>query len=167
MPTPDATPSNVTAAAIHSASHITELLDVMWERARDATAHTTTPVSTSQLRLMHVVDRQDSIRMRAVCRLLASSPPNVSRMCDRLQAIGFLERLPCPDSGREITLRLSPPGKQHLQNIRKQRETMLHHAIDHLPLADRRALAQGLAGLAAQLTADPGKEPSRPTPTVA
>lgn len=161
MPAPDAAPSTLTPDATRHAGHIAELLDVMWEHARDATAHAIAPVSTSQLRLMYVIDRQDGIRMRTVCHLMASSPPNITRMCDRLQAIGYLERLPCPDSRREITLRLRTAGKKHLHRIRAHRESMLHDAIDHLPAGERHALAQGLAGLAAQLTATNTADPSR------
>jgi len=148
--------------ATHSASSITELLDVMWEHARHSTTHTTAPSSTSQLRLMYVVDREDGIRMRTVCQLLASAPPTVTRMCDRLQAIGFLERVACPDNGREIALQLTPTGKEHLQRIREQRDTMLHQAINNMSPEERRALASGLAGLEAQLDAAHGEEHHRP-----
>ncbi|WP_167161426.1 MarR family transcriptional regulator [Streptomyces sp. MBT27] len=161
MTAPDAAPSSLCTHATEAAGTITELLDVLWERAKATTAQDTTPVSASQLRLMYTIDRQDGIRMRTVCRLLASSAPNISRMCDRLQAVGFLERLPCPDSGREITLRLSPAGKKHLHRIREQREAMLHEAIHNMPAGQQRALARGLTELAGQLTSSSGEEPRR------
>ncbi|MEU1793249.1 MULTISPECIES: MarR family transcriptional regulator [Streptomyces] len=141
----------------HAASSIVELLDVMWDHARNATAGTAAPGSTSQLRLMYVIDGEEGVRMRVVCHRLSSAPPTVTRMCDRLQAIGFLERLPCPDNGREITLRLTPAGREHLQRIRAQRDTMLHQAIENMTPGERGALAQGLAGLRAQL--DPSAAP--------
>ena len=161
MPAPDAIPSRICDEAAQSASGIAELLDVMWGRVQDSTADATAPASASQLRLMYVVERQDGIRMRAVCKLLAASPPNVSRMCDRLQATGFLERLPCPDSGREITLRLTTAGKRHLERIREQRKSMLHRAIHNMPSVERRALAIGLAELRHQLTTAAGEEHER------
>ncbi|MFI7289426.1 MarR family winged helix-turn-helix transcriptional regulator [Streptomyces anulatus] len=167
MTAPDAAPSRIWQEATHPASSIVELLDVMWDHARNATSGMTAPGSTSQLRLMYVVDREDGIRMRTVCHRLASAAPTVTRMCDRLQAIGFLERIPSPDSGREITLRLTPTGKEHLQRIREQRDTMLHQAINSMPPSERNALAQGLAGLRQQLTSAPGEEhhttPGNPT----
>ncbi|MFD7205055.1 MarR family winged helix-turn-helix transcriptional regulator [Streptomyces sp. NPDC059893] len=153
MTAPDAAPSEIVHEATQSASSITELLDVMWEHARNSTADATVPGSASQLRLMYVVDREDGIRMRTLCHQLASAPPTVTRMCDRLQAIGFLERMPSPDSGREIALRLTAAGKRHLQRIREQRDSMLHQAINNMPSTERRALAKGLAGLTAQLGA--------------
>ncbi|MFH9749035.1 MarR family winged helix-turn-helix transcriptional regulator [Streptomyces anulatus] len=151
MSEPEAVPSRIWQEATHSASSIIEHLDVMWDHARNATKGMTAPGSTSQLRLMYVVDREDGIRMRTVCQRLASGAPTVTRMCDRLQAIGFLERLPSPDNGREITLQLTPTGKEHLQRIREQRDAMLHQAIDNMPAAERRALALGLAGMQKQL----------------
>ncbi|MFI6467943.1 MarR family winged helix-turn-helix transcriptional regulator [Streptomyces sp. NPDC050528] len=151
MSAPDSAPRRFSREATQSAGAIVELLDVMWARARESA--TTAPASTTQLRLMYLVDREGGIRMRALCKLLATAPPSVSRLCDRLQAIGFLERLPCPDSGREVTLRLTPAGRTHLLRIREQRENMLHRAISAMPQAERRALAKGLAGLHTQLGA--------------
>ncbi|MEU5952213.1 MarR family transcriptional regulator [Streptomyces sp. NPDC047525] len=160
MPVPESTARTFSDAATRSASGIVELLDVMWEHARGSA--TIAPASTSQLRLMYVVDRAEGIRMRTLCKRLATTPPSVTRMCDRLQAIGFLERLPCPGSGREVTLRLTADGQNHLLRIREQRENTLHHAINALPQAERRALAKGLAGLHAQLAAG-AEEESRPS----
>ncbi|MFI1187079.1 MarR family winged helix-turn-helix transcriptional regulator [Streptomyces californicus] len=141
----------------HAASSIVELLDVMWDHARNATTGTVAPGSTSQLRLMYVIDGEEGVRMRTVCRRLSSAPPTVTRMCDRLQAIGFLERLPCPGNGREIALRLTPAGREHLQRIRAQRDTVLHQAIANMSPGERGALAEGLVGLRAQL--DPSAAP--------
>ncbi|MFF3176934.1 MarR family winged helix-turn-helix transcriptional regulator [Streptomyces sp. NPDC057900] len=159
MTAPDAAPSRIWQEATDSASSIVELLDVMWDHARNATVGMTAPGSTSQLRLMYVVDREDGIRMRTVCQRLASAPPTVTRMCDRLQAIGFLERLPSPDNGREIVLCLTAAGKEHLQRIREQRDSMLHQAINNMSTIDRRALAAGLGGLRTQLDAAQGEAP--------
>ncbi len=158
MTAPEAAAGGIRREATDSATSIIEILDVMWDHARNSTAGMAAPGSTSQLRLMYVVDREDGIRMRAVCERLASAPPTVTRMCDRLQAIGFLERLPSPDNGREITLRLTPTGRRHLQRIREQRDTMLHRAIDNMPTTELRALAHGLAGLQTQLDAAHGQE---------
>ncbi|MFC5902695.1 MarR family winged helix-turn-helix transcriptional regulator [Streptomyces zhihengii] len=161
MPAPDTAPSTTGDETSQSAGFITELLDVLWEHARNSASHATAPMSTSQLRLLYVIDRDDGIRMRKACTLLASSPSNVSRLCDRLQAMGFLERRPCPGSRREITLQLTDAGKTHLRGIREKRDTMLHRAIGNLSPTERRALGEGLAALAVQLDF-PGEDLSRP-----
>ncbi|MEU7011427.1 MarR family transcriptional regulator [Streptomyces sp. NPDC046332] len=160
MTAPDDAPRKARLEATHLASSITELLDVMGEHARNSTRPG--PSSTSQLRMMYLVDREDGVRMRTVCERLASAAPTVTRMCDRLQAIGFLERLPCPDNGREITLRLTLQGSRYLQHIRERRDSTLHHAIASMPAAERLALATGLAGLQTQLNAAHGEDHHRP-----
>ncbi|MFE7379138.1 MarR family winged helix-turn-helix transcriptional regulator [Streptomyces zhihengii] len=162
MPAPDTTPGTASDVTSRSAGCITELLDVLWEHARNSTSHATTPLSTSQLRLLYAVDRDDGIRMRRACTVLASSPSNVSRLCDRLQAMGFLERHPCPGSKREITLKLTAAGKTHLQEIREKRDAMLHRAIENLDPAERNALGEGLTALAAQLRFPAGRDPDNP-----
>ncbi|WP_405776252.1 MarR family winged helix-turn-helix transcriptional regulator [Streptomyces sp. NBC_00859] len=159
MPTSNVSSGEFSREATQSASGIVELLDVMWEQAREST--TTAPASTSQLRLMYLVDLDEGIRMRTLCKRLAAAPPSVSRLCDRLQAIGFLQRLPCPDSGREVVLRLTTEGKAHLRRIREERENMLHQAINALPRTDRRALARGLAALRTRLAVNTDED-SRP-----
>lgn len=151
MPEPHRVTNGLPREAALTTSGITELLDVMWERARESDPATAAPASASQLRLMYVVDGEEGIRMRTVGRRLGAAPPSVSRLCDRLQAAGFLERLPCPGSRREVTLRLTLTGKAHLQRVREQREDILHRAVQGMPQADRSALARGLAALHVQL----------------
>ncbi|MCX5384477.1 MarR family winged helix-turn-helix transcriptional regulator [Streptomyces sp. NBC_00083] len=135
----------------HAASEVVGLLDLLWQQARDTV--TTTSLSTPQLRLMYLVERNDGIRMRALGKLLHTAPPSVSRLCDRLQVAGFIERLPSPDSRREVTLRLTAGGKRHLEQIRYEREATLTLAIEAMPQEDRRALATGLAALQTAITA--------------
>ncbi|MFE2571444.1 MarR family winged helix-turn-helix transcriptional regulator [Streptomyces mirabilis] len=150
MPQRDFDTQRLARDATHSVSDVVELLDLLWEHTRDTV--TTTSVSTAQLRLMYLVDRNDGLRMRVLGKLLRAAPPSVSRLCDRLQATGFLERQPCPESGREVTLRLTIGGKRHLEQIRAEREATLTWAIEAMPQEDRRALATGLAGLQSALT---------------
>ncbi|MFF3431458.1 MarR family winged helix-turn-helix transcriptional regulator [Streptomyces sp. NPDC002602] len=94
-----------------------------------------------------LVDRWPGLRMRDVARSLGAAGPSVTRLCDRLEAAGFLRRHPCPDDGREITLRLTPAGHRHLAHIREKREQMLGQALDAMPADGRHALATGLAAL--------------------
>ncbi|MET9361698.1 MarR family transcriptional regulator [Streptomyces sp. NPDC006632] len=154
MPHRDIDSQRTAREQAHAASEVVGLLDLLWQQARDTV--TTTSVSTPQLRLMYLVERNDGIRMRALGKLLHTAPPSVSRLCDRLQMAGFLERLPSPDSRREVTLRLTAVGKRHLEQIRNEREATLALAIEAMPQEDRRALATGLAALQSAITA-PGR----------
>ncbi|MET9619606.1 MULTISPECIES: MarR family transcriptional regulator [unclassified Streptomyces] len=127
-----------------SARELIELLEVLWERGRDTVSPT--PVSASQLRVLYSLDREEGINLRALGELLGSAPPSVSRMCDRLEALGFVQRLPSPVSRRQLELHLTGPGKAYLRDLRVQREESLLGVITAMSPTTRKALLRGLTG---------------------
>ncbi|MFF0191247.1 MarR family winged helix-turn-helix transcriptional regulator [Streptomyces sp. NPDC005244] len=140
-------------AVARQAGAIAELLDVMWEQDRNDGPPPY--ISVSQLRVMYLVDRENGIRMRALTRLLGASPPSITRLVDRLQALGFVERRPCPDSRREVLLGVTLAGRRHLAQVRGRRDRLLLQALDSVPCHQRAALAEGLAGLQQALAGHP------------
>ncbi|MEU6880267.1 MarR family transcriptional regulator [Streptomyces sp. NPDC046712] len=127
-----------------AARELIELLEVMWERGRDMVS--STPVSASQLRVLYSLDREEGINLRALGELLGSAPPSVSRMCDRLEALGFVQRLPSPVSRRQLELHLTGRGKAYLRDLRDQRENALLAVINAMTPTTRKALLRGLTG---------------------
>ena len=69
---------------------------------------------------------------------------SASRLCDRLEAAGFLYRV-SGTSRRAIMLRLSPEGRDLLDRLRRQRREDLSRVLARMPPAARTALATGLA----------------------
>ncbi|MGJ7417379.1 MarR family transcriptional regulator [Streptomyces cinereoruber] len=127
-----------------AARELIELLEVLWERGRDMVS--STPVSASQLRVLYSLDREEGINLRALGELLGSAPPSVSRMCDRLEALGFVQRLPSPVSRRQLELHLTVRGKAYLRDLRVQREEALLAVISGMTPTSRKALLRGLTG---------------------
>ncbi|MFE9673883.1 MarR family winged helix-turn-helix transcriptional regulator [Streptomyces sp. NPDC006259] len=115
-----------------------ELLEVLWGRA------STAPASASQLRVLFVLEHQEGINLRSLAHSLASTPPSVSRLCDRLQAAGFVERVVNPSDRRELRLRLSGPGRTFLADLRERRERELRAVLGGMPVGKRVALLEGL-----------------------
>ncbi|MFG3040600.1 MarR family winged helix-turn-helix transcriptional regulator [Streptomyces sp. NPDC048330] len=130
--------------ATQGARELIELLEVLWERGRDMVS--STPVSASQLRVLYSLDREEGISLRTLGGLLGSAPPSVSRMCDRLEALGFVQRLPSPVSRRQLELHLTAHGKAYLRDLRAQREEALLAVIAGMSAASRKALLRGLTG---------------------
>ncbi|BBC91352.1 MarR family transcriptional regulator [Streptomyces griseofuscus] len=120
-----------------------ELLEVLWGRA------STAPASASQLRLLHILEHHDGINMRTLAASLASTPPATSRLFDRLQAAGFVEREHSPEDRREVRLRLSGRGRAFLTDLRGRREAELRAVLDLMPRTKRTALAEGLQAFCA------------------
>ncbi|MEV7672015.1 MarR family transcriptional regulator [Streptomyces sp. NPDC088752] len=142
-----------------AARELIELLEVLWERGRDMVS--STPVSASQLRVLYSLDREEGINLRALGELLGSAPPSVSRMCDRLEALGFVQRLPSPVSRRQLELHLTVRGKAYLRDLRVQREEALLAVISGMSPTSRKALLRGLTGFQDALDERPSAPPVR------
>ncbi|MFJ8194170.1 MarR family winged helix-turn-helix transcriptional regulator [Streptomyces sp. NPDC096094] len=115
-----------------------ELLEVLWGRA------STAPASASQLRVLFILEHQEGINLRTLADSLASTPPSTSRLCDRLQAAGLVERVVSATSRREVRLYLSRRGRAFLDDLRIRREHELRAVLDRMPAAKRTALLTGL-----------------------
>ncbi|MFH9863971.1 MarR family transcriptional regulator [Streptomyces sp. NPDC017202] len=115
-----------------------ELLEVLWGRA------STAPVSASQLRVLLILEHHEGINLRTLADALASTPPSASRLCDRLQAAGFVERTVGRSDRREVRLYLSGRGTAFLADLRARREKVLRAVLDQMSPAQRAALLQGL-----------------------
>ncbi|MGW1965780.1 MarR family winged helix-turn-helix transcriptional regulator [Streptomyces sp. NPDC001935] len=120
-----------------------ELLEILWGRA------STAPVSASQLRVLFILEHDEGINLRTLADALGSTAPSTSRLCDRLQAVGFVERAPSTTSRRELRLFLSPQGRTFLAELRARREEVLEAVLAQMPAAGRAALAEGLAAFCA------------------
>ncbi|MFG2348025.1 MarR family winged helix-turn-helix transcriptional regulator [Streptomyces phaeochromogenes] len=124
-------------------SEAAELLEVLWGRA------STAPVSASQLRVLFILEHHEGINLRTLADALGSTPPSTSRLCDRLQAVGFVERRPGATSRRELRLYLSRRGRAFLVDLRSRRERALQSVLEHMPAAQRTALLEGLVAFCA------------------
>ena len=124
-----------------AALDLPELLDHLLERPREVSPH---PLSAAQLRAVVALDHHGGMNLRTLAEALGSTPPLVSRLCDRLEAVGFLERLPSARSRRELTLRLSDRGRGYLRDLRARRRDSLQEILARMSPNGRAALAAGL-----------------------
>ncbi|MFJ2211502.1 MarR family winged helix-turn-helix transcriptional regulator [Streptomyces sp. NPDC101062] len=126
-------------------THVLDLMEMAWDHGRDVLS--TAPVSTAQIRVMYVIEREPGINLSALRRHLAVAAPSATRLCDRLQAAGFLRRIPRPEDRRETRLELTEAGVAHLREIRRRREQALRLAMSRMTPTTRDALVTGLAAL--------------------
>jgi DNA-binding MarR family transcriptional regulator len=127
-----------------AACDVVEVLEVVWERGRDTVL---TAVSTPQLRVLRALEREDGVNLRTLGHALGSTPPSTSRLCDRLEGLGLVERSSSAASRRELELRLTSRGKTYLRELREKRELELSAALNVMSPARRADLLRGLRGL--------------------
>ncbi|MCZ4103479.1 MULTISPECIES: MarR family winged helix-turn-helix transcriptional regulator [Streptomyces] len=134
--------SSSAARAARASGTVAELLEVLWGRGQEDAPQGSIP--PSQLRALTVIEECEGANLRALSQALGSRPSAVSRLCDRLEAAGLLERTPSATSGREIELRLTSHGQTALADIRAARHNELTAVLQTMPAAKLAVLAEGL-----------------------
>ncbi|MEU0353752.1 MarR family winged helix-turn-helix transcriptional regulator [Streptomyces cyaneofuscatus] len=142
---------------------VIELLEVYWTRVPDG--FTSVTVSAPQLRAMYVIERREGINLRQLGAELDAAPSSVSRLCDRLEAIGFVRRSSSAASRREVELRLSAQGRAYLDRLRARREERLAAALARASPASRARLMEAVETIRVALTGAVRAEPAEPPDT--
>ncbi|MGW9303884.1 MarR family winged helix-turn-helix transcriptional regulator [Streptomyces cyaneofuscatus] len=142
---------------------VIELLEVYWTRVPDGFSPVT--VSAPQLRAMYVIERREGINLRQLGAELEAAPSSVSRLCDRLEAIGFVRRSSSTASRREVELRLTAQGRVHLDRLRVRREERLAAVLARASPASRARLMEAVEAIRVALTAAVRAEPAEPPDT--
>ena len=94
--------------------------------------------------LLHLADADDgSLRMGTLADRLLLSRSGLTRMVDRLGGRGLVERHSCPSDRRGTFARLTPEGRQLLDEARPTHlRGVREHFIDHLSGGDLERLAE-------------------------
>ncbi|MFJ9635605.1 MarR family winged helix-turn-helix transcriptional regulator [Streptomyces sp. NPDC101178] len=127
---------------------VIELLEVYWARVPDGSS----PISAPQLRAMYVLERREGINLRQLGAELEAAPSSVSRLCDRLEALGFVRRSLSTASRREVELRLTVQGRVHLDRLRARREERLAAVLARASPSSWARLTEGVEAIRAALT---------------
>jgi DNA-binding MarR family transcriptional regulator len=101
-------------------------------------------LSSSQLQALLVVEREEGLNLRALADGMGMILSSASRLVDRLVAAGVLERGPSQLDRREISLTLTPAGRDLLHELRADRRRRLDAILDRMSPAARTALLKGL-----------------------
>lgn len=133
--------------AVEDACTASDLLEVLSSRHRSAVP--SGAVSAAQLRALLVVERRERTNLRSLGDALGSRAPSVSRLCDRMEAMGLVERVPSPTSRREVELRLRVRGRTLLEEYRAIRTSELVAIVERMEPEAVAALCEGLAAFRA------------------
>jgi DNA-binding MarR family transcriptional regulator len=102
----------------------------------------------AQLRALQAVERRPGLTIADLAAELGTIASWASRLCDRLEADGYLERRPSDHGRRHLELRLRTDGYQILDALRHQRGAAIAHVLVAMTGPERAALLRGLHGFA-------------------
>jgi DNA-binding MarR family transcriptional regulator len=152
--------SRVPDGAVGDLRVVVEELQLLWEREEGAEGAVL--VSASQLRVLRALERNPGSSLRELGEMVGSAPSALSRLCARLEAMGFVRRAPSPQSGREIELHLSRPATTYLRQVSEHRERVLATLLEAMPPDAAAQLAEAVPVLGVILEARlrPGEGPA-------
>jgi DNA-binding MarR family transcriptional regulator len=79
---------------------------------------------------------------------LGIRPSTATRLCDRLAAKGFIHRATSRQSGREITVTVTPAGRALVRAVTARRRREVNRIVERLPSDDRNRLRVALSTFA-------------------
>lgn len=97
-----------------------------------------------QVRALRIVRRRPELNLTALAEQLDIGLPTASRMCDRLEAAGLLQRNVQPDDRREVQLVVTADGRRYLTDVTDRLSAYVTTALDGLPPGQRTMLEETL-----------------------
>ncbi|MER6689999.1 MarR family winged helix-turn-helix transcriptional regulator [Streptomyces minutiscleroticus] len=128
------------AIALEIADAVDALTD-LWSLAAQGAA---LRLSAHQLRALRILQASPGLNLTAMADGLRAGLPTASRLCDRLEAAGLLERAVHPRNRREVRLSLTAQGRLVMEDLAARRMRVLTAALEGMRPAERVALRRGL-----------------------
>lgn len=116
-------------------------------------------VTLSQFRALYVLQHTAPCNAGSLAEHLGSHPSTVTRLCDRLVALGYATRVVRADNRREVELDVTPAGRRIVRAVMRRREAELGHMLAPLAPAVREHLQQALPALVAAARDQHGELP--------
>jgi DNA-binding MarR family transcriptional regulator len=104
-------------------------------------------ISMTQLHVMHLIDHHGEMPMSRLAEMLDVSLSNGTGLIDRVEERGFVERIRVPSDRRMVMVRLTPVGRQMLDEIETVREQILRRVLDKLDEKQLAGVATAMADL--------------------
>jgi DNA-binding MarR family transcriptional regulator len=123
------------------AGPVAELTE-LWARGAAVTGPR---LSAHQLRALAIVGRAEGVNLTGLAESAGMALPSASRLCDRLEAAGWLERTAAAGNRREVELVLTAVGRELLDDVAAQRHRDLVAVLRGMPPEQVLALGEGLS----------------------
>ncbi len=92
-----------------------------------------------------------ALRSRDLSQALIAAPANISRLLDRMQKEGLLQRTPSARDRRSVMVMLTPAGAALFARMAEDHERWISVYFDAVPETHQRALLKGLLDLQSRM----------------
>jgi DNA-binding MarR family transcriptional regulator len=150
--------ANAEVAAFEGLTRV--LVGLAWHSAHAAHPDLTV-AQTRLLLILNDLGRVSSSHLAAVLGVNASS---VTRMADKLELIGFLDRRRHERNRSVVTVEVSRAGRRVVRQVIERRHAALHEILDQLTPAQRRLAARSARRFTAAATRVSTVDTSGPGP---
>lgn len=120
-------------------------------------------VTLPQFRALVVLATRGPSNLVALADHLAVNPSTAMRMADRLAVAGMVERQINPDNRREVIVRLTPAGRQVVDEVTARRRAEIAAVVARIPKRRRAGLVAALRTFA-EASGEPPADESRLDP---
>ncbi|MFF1401671.1 MarR family winged helix-turn-helix transcriptional regulator [Streptomyces sp. NPDC058294] len=127
-----------------AASQIADAVERLSQLWSDAAQRASLRLSAHQLRGLRILEATPGLNLTGLAERMDIGLPTASRLCDRLEAAGLLERVLHPHSRREVQLNLTGHGRRLLNEVASERARALAAPLATMRPAERAALVQGM-----------------------
>ena len=117
---------------------------VMWFIRRKMRQQRIGGLSVPQFRALCLLARFPAASLSDLAEHLGSSQPSASRLISGLVTRGLVKRNECADDRRQVTLMLTPRGKDVQAKSHRATQERLAEEIAHLPEDRRRAIISAM-----------------------
>lgn len=104
-------------------------------------------LSVPQFRLLGFLDRHPDASLSEVAEHLGVTRATASAMTDRLVQRELVDRAEDPQERRQIMLKLTPLGRDQLEQMRDRTRRKIAHLLDELPPEELAEVSAGLVRL--------------------
>jgi DNA-binding MarR family transcriptional regulator len=104
-------------------------------------------ISMTQLHVMHLLDRHGDMAMSHLAEMLDASFSAATGLVDRVEEHGFVERIRVPGDRRIVMVRITPIGRQMLDDVDAVQTDILAGILDRLDGAQLARLAAAMVDL--------------------
>jgi DNA-binding MarR family transcriptional regulator len=104
-------------------------------------------LTIGQLKSLFFIDSEGSTNFRKLATALCVTPPDVTRIVDRLVEQGLVSRRENPEDRRMHLLQATKKGKSLLAKLRENKTSHLYRILTHLSTEELNIIVQGLGSL--------------------